>query len=408
MNAAPEQPNDGEEPEKGALRIEMNRPLRIRRTATIVVVAGAMSAAVWILGHFPSVVERAYTERAGYFVGRALGVVSGLFPVSAVEILMIALAFCGVFFSARGVYQVVRRKRSAGNAFVCAVFRLAETAGAIVAFFYLSWGINYARADLVRRTHWESYAEKALGKPDAERLAKLCDELVEASNAEYVRALGVEDLGRPSSPVFAVSHTDAAIESAYVRVTERLKLHPTFAVSRGKAKPVLISPVMSRLLISGFYSPWTGEANYNTEVPACKLSEVIAHEKAHQRGITSEDEANFFGFLACISSEDPYVRYSGYLMAQRQLLPELGNLDGMRAKAIIAKRFKGVQRDADAIRAFIASHRGRVSAVGSAVNNAYLKANRVSAGVKSYQLSAQLILVFVESNGGTCVLGSGR
>jgi hypothetical protein len=91
-------------------------------------------------------------------------------------------------------------------------------------------------------------------------------------------------------------------------------------------------------------------------------------------------------------------------MAQRLLLPELGELDLERAKAIIAKRFKGVQRDADAVRAFIVAHSGIVSAAGRAVNNAYLKANRVKAGVKSYQLSARLILVFAEFNGGTCVI----
>jgi len=130
---------------------------------------------------------------------------------------------------------------------------------------------------------------------------------------------------------------------------------------------------------------------------------VIAHEKAHQRGVTSEDEANFFGFLACTSSDDTYVRYAGLLMAQRLLLPELGAIDAARAKGIIEKRFKGVQRDADAVRAFIMAHAGVVSNVGRAVNNAYLKANRVTAGVKSYQLSAQLILVFAEFNGGACV-----
>ena len=26
-----------------------------------------------------------------------------------------------------------------------------------------------------------------------------------------------------------------------------------------------------------------------------------------------EDEANYFGFVACIESEDPYLQYSGYL-----------------------------------------------------------------------------------------------
>ena len=34
---------------------------------------------------------------------------------------------------------------------------------------------------------------------------------------------------------------------------------------------------------------------------------------AHQRGIAREDEANFIAFLVCMASDDPYIRYSGYL-----------------------------------------------------------------------------------------------
>jgi len=374
--------------------------------------AGAMPLAVWVLGRFPGAVENIYTDRIGQYVGRALARVSSMVPFSLAETLMVVLVLSGVGAGTLAMYHVARGRRRFTNAALCGVLRLGAVAGGIIVIFYLAWGFNYARADLVQRMHWQTFAEKALAKPDADRLARLCEESVEAGNRAYAGAFGCEDLGRPSTPQFVKSRqtvaltmkeVDAAVERAYVRVTERLQLHPMFALSRGRAKPVLLSPLMSRLLIMGFYSPWTGEANYDREVPACRLPEVIAHEKAHQRGVTSEDEANFFAFLACTSSEDPYVRYAGCLMAQRLLLPELGKLDVERAKTIIAKRFKGVQRDADAVRAFIVAHSGIVSAAGRAVNNAYLKANRVKAGVKSYQLSAQLILVFAEFNGGTCV-----
>ncbi len=80
---------------------------------------------------------------------------------------------------------------------------------------------------------------------------------------------------------------------------------------------------MNHLGIVGIHFPWTGEADYNYTVPAFQLPHAIAHEKAHRRGVASEDEANFIGYLANALSDAPYARCSGFLFAQRQLLGEL-------------------------------------------------------------------------------------
>jgi hypothetical protein len=172
-----------------------------------------------------------------------------------------------------------------------------------------------------------------------------------------------------------------------------LGLHP-FAANRGRAKPVAASFAMSALLIGGFYSPWTGEANYNGQLPPCEIPHTIAHEKAHQRGITGEDEANFFGFLACIYSRNPYVRYSGYMFAQRQLLSELRRSDLEKVHELLARRDRGIERDVEEERRFLEKHRGTVSRLNSAVIDTYLKANRAPGGIQSYTLSSRLIIIY--------------
>ena len=55
------------------------------------------------------------------------------------------------------------------------------------------------------------------------------------------------------------------------------------------------------------------EANYNTVMYPLNVPATICHEFSHLKGIILEDEANFFGFAACIESEDVYLQYSGYL-----------------------------------------------------------------------------------------------
>ena len=65
--------------------------------------------------------------------------------------------------------------------------------------------------------------------------------------------------------------------------------------------------------LCGVYSPFTVEANYNGDMPDYNVPHTLCHELSHLKGFMREDEANFIGYLACISSENEAFRYSGYL-----------------------------------------------------------------------------------------------
>lgn len=78
-------------------------------------------------------------------------------------------------------------------------------------------------------------------------------------------------------------------------------------------KPIRASYFMSQQYLLGIYFPFTMEANYNTVMYPVNVPATICHEYSHLKGVILEDEANFFGFLACIESDDIYLQYSGYL-----------------------------------------------------------------------------------------------
>ena len=65
--------------------------------------------------------------------------------------------------------------------------------------------------------------------------------------------------------------------------------------------------------MKGYYFPFSMEANINFVMHPLNRPATMCHELAHLRGYIYEDEANFIAYLACIQSEDLYVRYSGYL-----------------------------------------------------------------------------------------------
>jgi hypothetical protein len=160
----------------------------------------------------------------------------------------------------------------------------------------------------------------------------------------------------------------------------------------------------SRLLdyfgVTGFYFPWTAEANVNGGMPIMAQPHSAAHEMAHQRGFAREDEANFVGFLVAASANDHLSRYSAYLFAQRQLLNALARSDMERAIELARQRAPGVQRDIDRIREYWEQFEGPARDAARNVNDAYLRANRIPAGVLNYNRSLELLVAYARSRGG--------
>ena len=109
---------------------------------------------------------------------------------------------------------------------------------------------------------------------------------------------------------YSLTELSLKLSSAYGAIGERCST-PSGYFSR--VKPIRYSGIMTDMGITGIYSYFTGEANVNTAYPDYCMPFTAAHEMAHQRGFSRENEANFVAFLVCEASDDPYVRYSGYL-----------------------------------------------------------------------------------------------
>ena len=65
----------------------------------------------------------------------------------------------------------------------------------------------------------------------------------------------------------------------------------------------------------GVYFPFTMEANYSTYLAQVHFPATVCHEYSHLKGYMFEDEANFVSFIACMNSDNVFVRYSGFLNA---------------------------------------------------------------------------------------------
>lgn len=79
------------------------------------------------------------------------------------------------------------------------------------------------------------------------------------------------------------------------------------------SKPIYFSEFLSQQYMAGYYFPFSMESNYNDIMYISNLPSTICHELSHLKGFIYEDEANFIGYLACVTSKNPFFQYSGYL-----------------------------------------------------------------------------------------------
>lgn len=114
-------------------------------------------------------------------------------------------------------------------------------------------------------------------------------------------------------------------------VSEMERLGEEYPLLRGYypvPKKFTFSGFFSQQYIMGYYFPFSMEANYNGTMYIANVPSTLCHELSHVKGFIYEDDANFIGYLACISSEDAFFRYSGYLSVldylNRDLYESLG------------------------------------------------------------------------------------
>jgi hypothetical protein len=174
---------------------------------------------------------------------------------------------------------------------------------------------------------------------------------------------------------------DAQIESSYKKLAPALGLK--YPSGMRKAKPITLSNFFAQAGISGYYGPFFNEVHVNSRILPIEYPFILAHEKAHQFGVTNEAEANFYAWLVCTKSKSKQLQYSANLHVLQYFLYQGYKLG--EYNAIIAKLDKRVKKDLQKIREHWMSMRNeKIDKAASKVNDFYLKTNKIKEGVKEY------------------------
>jgi uncharacterized protein DUF3810 len=334
-----------------------------------------------LASRFPALVERGYSMGLYPAIAAAAARLTGRLPFSVAEWVVAAALVLALLGLLRFVLRAVRERGHLRKAWLPALVNVLAVAGVVYAVFVLAWGLNYAR---------EPFAVLAGLDASPARIAELraaCGQLVERAN--------VLREGLPEDPQ-GVMRVQGGLPGALTRAErgygEAGAVYGVLAARLGRPKPLLLSPLVSYLGITGIYFPFTGEANVNADVPEPDLPFAISHEMAHQRGFAREDEAGYVGYLACRFHPDADFRYSGALAASVYALHALAGVDRPAHRELARRRSPAVERDLRAMEDWAARHRGRVARVSRSVNNAYLRSQGQAEGVRSYGRMVDLLI----------------
>lgn len=239
-------------------------------------------------------------------------------------------------------------------------------AGSVILFlwFKISWGLNYNRLPL----HTKMSGTKTYSEED---LIQMTTFFANTSNLLYHK-------------INPTDSTAVKINDTPHELIQRIVKDPVFDDQNRKVKISLFSLPLLYMGFTGYLNPLTLEAQVNSYIPSLSLPLTITHEMAHQDGYAAEDEANYIGFVQLYNHSDSDLQFAANLFGYRYCMAELYKINPKNALSIRQSLHPGVQKNITEIRNFWRAHKNPFQPLFKQSYDAYLKANRQSKGIQSY------------------------
>lgn len=261
------------------------------------------------------------------------------------------------------------------------ILNLAATASIICFIFVFFCGINYHRLTFTEVSGLE------VKDSTTQELYNLCYDLTYKVNS--IRETLSEDERGVVTTNLPVDSLAQKCKDSYDTLESE---YPTLVAGYSASKKVYFSEAMSYTGITGIFFPFTYEANVNVDIPVFSIPSTMCHELTHLRGYMREDEANFISYLACKASNEPFIQYSGYILALTHSINRLYGDDSEMYYKIYDELSDKVKTDLRFSNSYWAAHEGVVEEISDKVNDVYLKVNQQDDGVKSYGRMVDLLL----------------
>ncbi len=332
---------------------------------------------IFVFSFFSLQIEAYYSNSWYPAIGNTLRMITRNLPFSIGDILYVLVAFSLFVGLIRWLITAFRagldwQLLGAGLLFI------ARKLLWIYIIFKLIWGLNYNRMGIAYQLNLDTVAYQ---KQDVVQITR---DLMDSLNACRRQ---IKDTIIPEKGFDQINR-----EAMRCYQTQSMQYH--FLNYRNRAvKQSLFSPLGDFIGFTGYFNPFTGEAQVRDDIPRVMVPYITCHEMAHQMGYASESEANFVGYLTATSSKDVYFRYSVYLElfsyaqgAEILLYSKEKDFPAFENMLKFNKAYLDslVRKDRKEIRQFFQKRKNNISPAFNSLYDQYLKLNKQTAGIDSY------------------------
>jgi uncharacterized protein DUF3810 len=340
-----------------------------------------------LFSFFPGAVEKYYSTGLYLFIARVLRIIFGWIPFSMGDILYIGAGIY-LIYKLFSFLKKLFRKQLDKEYFFSLGRKIIFLILVIYVVFNLSWGLNYNRKGIAYQLQLnvQPYSTKEL-QGILQIIVNRLNDLDSASR------LNRDELNKKNL-LFSNS-----IE-AYKHLANS---NAIFGYPSPSVKPSLFSYAGDYLGFTGYYNPFSGEAQVNTTVPVFVRPFTTCHEIGHQLGYAKENEANFAGYLSARSSVNKAFQYSVYFDLYLYAAKELYLRDSTLLVPLRESLKPAIRKDYRDLRAFYKKYENPFEPLISKLYGNYLRANQQPQGLMSYNEVIAWLIAYEKKYGNEAV-----
>jgi len=307
----------------------------------------------------------------------------GWIPLSVGDVLYAVLLIALIYGLVNFIRKLVKRELSREGVLVF-LRRLVFACLLVYVLFNGLWGLNYDRKGIAAQLQLDV---RPYTTPEL-------TELVQRIN---VRLNGLDSLAhqrRGELSTRRAVYTGAV--GAYAALADS---DFRFSYPHPSVKSSLFSYIGAYIGFSGYYNPFTGEAQVNTVTPDFTQPYTTCHEMGHQLGYAKENEANFAGYLSARASSDPVFQYSAYFELYTYAASELYRRDSSLVAGFRKRLRPGIRDDFRELKEYNRKYANPMEAHIWQLYGGYLRANRQPQGIVTYSDVTAWLIAYAKKNG---------
>lgn len=328
--------------------------------------------------------ERYYTYGFYPYFSKCLRLLFGWIPFSVGDVVYMA-AFIFLVLKAWKLISLLARRQVKEYLSWILFRKYLKLVLGIYIVFNAFWGLNYNRQGIAHQLNLQ------VQPYNANDLYEVTSALQQQLNFYAAKVDSVKRLSLENNQTLFNEGL-----AAYKKVAVT---YPFLEYQYASIKASLFSDIGQFFGFTGYYNPFSAEAQVKTSIPVFVKPFVLCHEMGHQLGYAKENEANMVGFLSGRVSDNMEFRYSAYYDAYTYAISELAHYDTTMFKALRKTVHPQFKKDYRAYLQYIYKSRNVVEPLVSNFYDGYLKMNNQPKGKATYNEVVAWLIAYMKKFG---------